>query len=193
MVLGVVGGFQGLVWGLLSLIFGGYQSFKYENSMIRSLYPTVPANYDPWADVESEENLRQARAQKAMMDIIAKKGRYTYGYVEYLGASTLKLLCSCCCSKSDFYQKRVKRLERHEAAQEKLGQEVDLVKLLQVHRMVIFIAQLGFKKHQRALISNFKRYQIEDFDDQEPDKRDSKVTQQSIQAEEASLVDFDPD
>lgn len=58
MVLGVVGGFQGLVWGLMTLVIGGYQSFKYENSIIRSLYATAPTNYDPWADVENEENLR---------------------------------------------------------------------------------------------------------------------------------------
>ena len=128
-----------------------------------------------------------------MMDIIANKGRYDYSYFEYLGACTLKLLCSCCCVKSDSYQKRVKRLERHEAAQEKLGQEVDLVKLLQVHRMVIFIAQLGFKKHQRALISNFKRYQLEDLDDKKPNKNGSKVSLNSIQAEDASLIDFDPE
>ena len=41
-VLGIVGGFVGLIWGGLSLIVGGYETFKLENSLIGAIYPTSP-------------------------------------------------------------------------------------------------------------------------------------------------------
>ena len=41
-VLGLVGGLSGIVWGFLSLVLGGYESFKLENSLIGSVYPTCP-------------------------------------------------------------------------------------------------------------------------------------------------------
>ena len=50
------------------------------------------------------------------------------------------------------------KLERHEAASERLANEIDIVKLLYVQRIGQFIAKLILKKHQRALVTNFKKY-----------------------------------
>ena len=41
-VLGVVGGFVGLIWSSLNLVLGGYEAFKLENSLIGAIYPTSP-------------------------------------------------------------------------------------------------------------------------------------------------------
>ena len=43
LVLGVIGGLSGLIWSLLAMVFGGYESFKYQNSLISAVYPTGPS------------------------------------------------------------------------------------------------------------------------------------------------------
>jgi len=56
LVLGLVGGLSGIVWGFLLLVFGGYESFKLENSLIGSVYPTSPQD-----DVVGPESERKAK------------------------------------------------------------------------------------------------------------------------------------
>ena len=41
-VLGLVGGLSSIIWGTLYLIFGGYEQFKLENSLIGVVYATQP-------------------------------------------------------------------------------------------------------------------------------------------------------
>ena len=45
-VLGLVGGFSGIVWSALGYLLMGYQNFKYENSLIGSIFPTSPGGSD---------------------------------------------------------------------------------------------------------------------------------------------------
>ena len=42
LVLGVIGGLSGIVWAVLSMVLGGYEAFKYQNSLIGAVYPTAP-------------------------------------------------------------------------------------------------------------------------------------------------------
>ena len=42
LVLGLVGGLAGVIWPVLEIVFGGYESFRFENSLIGSVYPTSP-------------------------------------------------------------------------------------------------------------------------------------------------------
>ena len=42
LVLGLVGGLAGVVYPALFLVFGGYENFKFENSLISAIYPTSP-------------------------------------------------------------------------------------------------------------------------------------------------------
>ena len=56
----------------------------------------------------------------------------------------------------------MKRLKRHEEASQKLADEIDIVKLLYVQRVGQFIAKLILKKHQRALVTSFRKYQLDD-------------------------------
>ena len=44
-----------------------------------------------------------------------------------------------------------------------MASEIDIVKLLYLQRVSSFIAKLILKKHQRALVTSFKKYQLESF------------------------------
>ena len=57
LVLGLVGGFSGILWSMLAMLFGGYETFKLENSLIGSVYPTSPGGGDDktsGTDIEGE-------------------------------------------------------------------------------------------------------------------------------------------
>lgn len=41
-VLGLVGGLSSILWGTLYLVFGGYEQFKLQNSLIGHVYPVSP-------------------------------------------------------------------------------------------------------------------------------------------------------
>ena len=97
-----------------------------------------------------------------MMRTVAERGRYWYTYQEYLFVWLLKMCCCLCCSRNSWYKKRLEKYERHQRASEKLQDEVDIVKLIYVQRIGQFIAKLILKKHQRALVTSFKKYQIGD-------------------------------
>ena len=45
-VLGLVGGLAGVIWPMLAMVFGGYETFKFENSLIGSIYPTSSQDFD---------------------------------------------------------------------------------------------------------------------------------------------------
>ena len=150
LVLGLVGGLSGILWSGLFLVFGGYETFKLENSLIGAVYPTSPNNNEP---CESEQE-----AKHEMMKTVAERGKYFYNYSEYLLACFIKTFCSCCCRSTNCYKRRQKRLERHQEASERLNNEIDIIKLLYVQRLGQFMAKLLLKRHQRALITTFKSY-----------------------------------
>ena len=149
------------------MIFGGYEAFKYQNSLISAVYPTAPeAN----ADVASGSSL----AKHQLMQTVAQRGKYWYTYSEYLWASLLSSWC-CCMFKNRKCSKRlIRRLQRHSEAYDKLVEEVDIVKLLYVQRIGQFMAKLLLKKHQRALVTNFSKFKVSQLD-----KDGNKTTQES--------------
>ena len=53
-VLGFIGGFSGLLWSMLALLFGGYEAFKLDNSLIGAVYPTLPPDDDLGSTVHNE-------------------------------------------------------------------------------------------------------------------------------------------
>jgi len=94
-VLGLVGGLSGIVWGVLNLVFGGYETFKLENSLIGAVYPTSPQDFSDGHG--GELPLDANKAKKQMMRTVAERGKYFYNYSEYLTTSLLG--CFCCCFK----------------------------------------------------------------------------------------------
>lgn len=129
LVLGLVGGLAGVVYPALFLVFGGYENFKFENSLISSIYPTSPQDFVSDADT-SPESERKAKA--AMMKTVSERGKYFYNYSEYLLSWIISSCCCCACMKTEWYHRRVKRYERHELARSKLAEEIDIIKLLYV-------------------------------------------------------------
>ena len=97
-----------------------------------------------------------------MLNTVSERGKYWYDYSEYLAIAFCKSFCCCFVSRRDWFKRRLKKLERHEEASERLNSEIDIVKFVYTLRIVHLIAKLTLKKHQRALISSFKAYQIDD-------------------------------
>ena len=153
LVLGVIGGLSGIVWAVLAMIFGGYEAFRYQTSLISSIYPTSPMDTPIDGDLNQSEGQRKAKLQ--MMQTVAQRGKYWYSYFEYLWASLLAAWFCCCVRNYRCSKKRVSRLKRHNEAVEKLEDEIDIVKLLYVQRIGQFLAKLLLKKHQRALVTSF--------------------------------------
>ena len=91
---------------------------------------------------------------------------------------------------------RQERLKRHEEASEKLNDEIDIVKLVYVQRIGQFLAKLILKKHQRALVTSFKKYQIDDLgkssnSDGTPQAKRDQHLEPSIQ-EDGTVDDLGP-
>ena len=42
LILGLVGGFTSVIWAILGLIIQPYEDFKFNNSLVGSIYPTSP-------------------------------------------------------------------------------------------------------------------------------------------------------
>ena len=74
----------------------------------------------------------------------------------------MRAICfSFCCKSSAWFKRRIAKLERHEGATKKLYEEMDIVKVLHESRISRLISKFVLKKHQRALVTNFKSYQLE--------------------------------
>ena len=92
------------------MVLGGYETFKFENSLISRIYPTSPQDLDNGND-DMPPNERKAKY--TMMKTVTERGRYWYGYSEYLCTSFLSWCCCCLCKKSPWYNRRLDRLKRH--------------------------------------------------------------------------------
>ena len=126
-VLGLVGGFTGLLWSVTAMIIGGYESFKFESSLIGALYSTSPE--------AAEKPKTEEEAKFNMINAIAKRGEYSYNYPEYLYARLTRFICCCSAARKSA---RIAKLKRHEKATELLANEIDIVKILSLQRISEF-------------------------------------------------------
>ena len=161
LVLGLVGGLAGVVWSVLNYLLGDYEQFKYENSLIGKIYPTSPKVHDESDDVDGNKISDERQAKDAMLRIVAERGKYFYNYSEYWLAGALNY-CGCCCKNKPWYKRNMEKLKRHESASEMLSEEVDIIKFIYVLRVGQFLSKLILNKSQRALVTSFKKYQIDD-------------------------------
>ena len=135
LVLGLVGGLAGVVWSVLNYLLGDYEQFKYENSLIGKIYPTSPKVQDDDGDDNGNKLNDEREAKDAMLRIVAERGKYFYNYSEYWFAGFLRFFCSCCCKNKPWYKRQMEKMERHEAASEKLSEEIDIIKFIYVLRV----------------------------------------------------------
>ena len=91
----------------------------------------------------------EKEAQLALIDSVATSGLYTYHYSDYLCARLIKLCCSC---RSGKLTKRLARLDRHRVARGRIADEMDLVRLIKLHRTNSFVSELVLREHQRSLV-----------------------------------------
>ena len=119
------------------MVFGSYETFKFENSLIGAVYPTSPFGSMESGNNEDIKDDKETTAdnQKHMVSLmrtIAERGKYWYTYSEYELIWALSTFCCCFFKRAKWYKDRLKRLERHNEASEKLANEIDIVKLLYV-------------------------------------------------------------
>lgn len=93
-LLGLIGGFIGLIWDLLNRFLGGYESFAFSTALISEIYSTTDSSRMKKGKVP--ENLQDA--QEDLKKGVETQARYEYAYSEYLTWMLLQLLCcfKCC-------------------------------------------------------------------------------------------------
>ena len=77
----------------------------------------------------------------------------------------LSLFFGCCLKNKAWFKRRTEKFKRHEKASEMLADELDIVKLVNVLRIGQFLSKVLMNKHQRALVTNFKKYQFSNLDE----------------------------
>ena len=97
-----------------------------------------------------------------MIKTVAERGKYFYEFSEHLSTLLLKYLCCCLVSRKPWFIRRIKREKRHAEARKRLAKEIDIVEMLYSHRISQLLARVVLKKHQRALVSSFMKYQVDD-------------------------------
>jgi len=151
-LLGLIGGFVGLIWELLGYFFGGYEDFRFKQELISEIYSTTDANR--MRDDNEPETYDAARAD--LTDSLETKLRYDYTYLEYLSSSFL--WCCCCFRKLSCYKRRKKTVQRYELALEQLTAEVDFFSFLKLLRLSDFMSKIFLKRYQRKLVPYFKKF-----------------------------------
>lgn len=100
-------------------MFGGYEAFKLQTSLIGAIYPTSPQGRDESIDDdrdsagESGVPGSERAAKKMMLNTVAERGKYWYNYSEYLSISLLNSFCCCFVSSRKWFTKRYEKLKRH--------------------------------------------------------------------------------
>ena len=148
LILGLVGGFTAIIWLLLGIIIGPYEEFKFNNSLIGSIYPTSPQRDEDEPPIDNRKD-----AHQALEGTVVERGKFWYRYSEYF--CTWFLRCFICCAKckdSRWWKNRDFRYKRYEKAVENLKKEIDILKHIGNQRSSEFISKLILRKHQRALV-----------------------------------------
>ena len=99
----------------------------------------------------------------------------------------------CCCVNKDSLRWKVRnfKFERYEKAVEKMNAEIDILKHIQNQRVSEFIAKLVLRKHQRALVQSFQKYQLDDMiaEEEAVMRQSQMITQLANAAESDDLLD----
>ena len=151
-MLGLIGGYTALLWGVLGYCMNGYEGFKYNNSVIGAIYnayPTGGPGKEPAASFDEAAEFMERDVQTG--------GKFDYGYMEYWRAWVLSICC-CCCRSCRCCKTSIKRFENYEDAREKFKDELDVTRILNAVRMAEFMSMITLKKYQRHLVNHFRRY-----------------------------------
>ena len=127
--------------------------------------------------------------------IVSERGKYYYGFFEYQWTRLLHYCCCCCLNKkSETYEKRDFMLNRYYQAQQRLTEEMDILKHVEGQRMTSFYSRLWLTDYQRALIPYNKRYQLDDtLKKEELKRRQSKFIRDMQRTSIVNLIDDESD
>ena len=75
-VLGLIGGYSALLWAFVHYCLGDYEAFKFQNSILGTVYDATGADQKPPASY--------AAAKQSMRDNIAAVGKFDYSYAEFI-------------------------------------------------------------------------------------------------------------
>ena len=154
--MGQIGGYTALIWVVLRFLFDGYESFRFDNALIGSVYSLTPEGPDGAA------RKTEAESQKALHQTLSgTQADSVYSYVEFTLARLLKSVF-CCCSGGSSCSPRMRRYELWLAAQGRLSRELSLMNVLSSMRLASFLGDLmSVKNYQRVLINKAKKYQVQ--------------------------------
>ena len=117
-----------------------------------------------------------------MIASVTSRGAYSYSYHEYVFALVIRrILCCRRCKDST----QVAKLRRHEDAIERLDKELDMADILKQQRISKFVSKHVLKRYQLALIHDFKKYKLDNFDERESKKADKKRVTSSVEGHAA--------
>ena len=124
LILGLVGGFTSIIFSFLAMIIAPYEDFKFNNSLIGSVYPTSPQRDEDEPPIDNRKE-----AHQALEGTVVERGKFWYRFSEYYCTWILGS-CFCCCVKKNslWWKKRDFRYKRYEKAVENLTKEIDILK-----------------------------------------------------------------
>ena len=88
--------------------------FRYETSLVGSIYPTSPD------DCKEKPPKNEEEARSFMLRRVSERGKYYYSLKEKIFTYLLANLCCCLVRNKEWFKKYKKRLDRHEEAKKKL-------------------------------------------------------------------------
>ena len=105
-VLGLIGGFVGLIWSIITQCLGGYENFRFTQEIISEVYSMTTRSRMVIGSEPS--NLDEAHAD--LKHCVETSTRYDYTYLEFMVSKLARFFCSCCCKRLWCYRARTKRL-----------------------------------------------------------------------------------
>ena len=187
-ILGLVGGVSGILWTGLAMLLSPYETFKFNNSLIGMVYPTAPQRDEKEQPIRSRD-----KAQEQLERTVSDRGKAYYSFTEYYWTWFLRSCCCCCFRQDSTAQKRrTFRYERYEEAVDRLASEIDILTHIENQRASRFLQKLSLSKHQRALVSSFQRYRVEELDDEKCTDKNAKDAQDKSKVDNQLLDKEDP-
>ena len=78
LILGLVGGVTAIIWSTLGLAIAPYEDFKFQSSLIGSIYPVSPQRD------ENEKKIDDLpEAYEALEGSVRERGKFFYTFLEY--------------------------------------------------------------------------------------------------------------
>ena len=130
-----IGGYQGIIWPIIGLFISGYQSFKLESALIKSLY------------TRKSKKRRQLKCEvNQVVDNIHNKEAFKLTLYERVKMILVSNLC-CCFKKLKWYKRHKKHNNRFSNLQKRLTEEIDILKFIQSYRVGKLIARVTLDEY----------------------------------------------